>query len=122
MGRGINSKIGKEKTNKNSFINKLNSTLAMADSPDKSIRIQARRDFAKWLDSNASAQETSVSTGEHSISITQDNAWYVNNAGTVFLLGADAYWHRLGNNLTLYRDRKISVSERERIKNLLARK
>lgn len=71
------------------------------------------------MSENAKYQENIVNTGEHFISITNNVAWYQNKAGTLFLLGSDSYWHRIGNDLTLYRERKLSSAERDRIKKLL---
>ena len=83
---------------------------------DKSEKVQKRRDFAKWLDSNATNMEKSVNAGEHFIAITGGIPWYQNKSGTIFLLGTDAFWHRIGNDLTLYRERKVSTTEVTRIK------
>lgn len=110
---------GNRKLGGNSFVSRLNSVLAQAENADKSTRIEAKRNFAKWLDTNLTVTEQMVNSNEHIISVTQNKAWYQNKSGTLFLLGNDLYWHKLGNDLKLYKDRKISENERTRIINLL---
>ena len=86
---------------------------------EKYDKIQKLREFKKWLGSNITQGERKVNQGEHFISITDETPWYLNKAGTLFILGSDRFWYKFGNDCRLFRDHKLTSSERDRIKALL---
>ena len=94
-----------------------NKALSFSKSTDKLERMKAKGDFIKFLSKNSRADESGkVSPGEHIMNITGQTAWYTNKGGSLFILGQDRYWHKLGNDLQLTREYKITDAEKQRLK------